>query len=108
MRSLMTSGDRTRLVSLAKTEASPDLRGEAIQQLGAMRASAELTELYQTEQSADMKKRIINGIYASGNAKTLVDLARQEKNADLKKEIVMRLANMKSKDATDYLLELLK
>jgi len=38
----------------------------------------------------------------------LVDLARAEKNFELKREIVSKLSLMKSKDATDYLLELLK
>ena len=36
------------------------------------------------------------------------DLARSEKNPELKKNIVSKLAQMNSKDATDYLLELLK
>jgi hypothetical protein len=108
LRGMMTSGDRTRLLALAKTETSTDLRGEAIQQLGAMRATTELAELYQAEPSVDVKKRIVQSIFVSGSAKTLVDLARAEKNPEMKKDIVMRLSMMKSKEATDYLLELLK
>ena len=38
----------------------------------------------------------------------LVALARAEKNLELKKDIVSRLSNMKSKEAMDYLMELLK
>jgi hypothetical protein len=43
-----------------------------------------------------------------GLRRALVTLARAEKNPEMKKDIVSKLANMKSKEATDYLLELLK
>ena len=169
LRSFMVAGDRERLLSVAKTETTPELRGEAVQQLGVMHAGAELSDLYQTESSADVKKRIlqamfvggqsdklialakgekdpelrktairnlglmrsagtadaltsiyasdsspdvrktvVNALFLQNNAKALVDLARAEKNAEMKKEIVSRLSMMKSKEATDYLLELLK
>jgi HEAT repeat protein len=169
LRSFMVAGDRERLLSVAKTETTPELRGEAVQQLGVMHAGAELNDLYQTESSADVKKRILHAMFVGGqsdklielakseknpdlrksaiqnlglmrsdgtagtliaiyasdastdvrkavvtalfiqnNAKALVDLARAEKNPDMKKEIVSKLSIMKSKDATDYLLELLK
>jgi HEAT repeat protein len=169
IRSFMVSGDRTRLLGLAKGETAPELRGEAVQQLGVMGAHAELAELYSTETSVDVKKRIlqamfvggnadklielaktekdpslrrtavrnlglmgsnktaeaiksiyqsdatpeirkeaINALFLRNNAKTLVELARAEKDPQMKKEIVSKLSIMHSKDATDYLLELLK
>ena len=169
LRSFMVAGDRERLLSVAKTETTPELRGEAVQQLGVMHAGAELNDLYQTESSADVKKRIlqamfvggqsdklielakgekdpelrksaihnlgltrsagtagaltaiyasdasadvrkavVNALFLQSNAKALVDLARAEKNPELKKDIVSKLSLMKSKDATDYLMELLK
>jgi hypothetical protein len=37
-----------------------------------------------------------------------VKLARAEKNVEMKKEIVQKLSLMKSKEALDYLAELLK
>ena len=42
------------------------------------------------------------------NAKALIDIVRQEKDTRLKLRIVERLSNMKSKEAQDYLEELLK
>jgi len=174
LRGFMTSGDRARLLSVAKTENSAELRAAAIQQLGAMNATAELSELYQSETSPEVKRRIIQGLAASGgfeklsdlarsekdldlrraairslgqvatdktsdavktgalktmyaadtslevrrdilnaiaaqgHAATLVELARAEKDPTLKREIVQRLANLKSKEAEDYLLELVK
>ena len=50
----------------------------------------------------------MNALFLQNNAKLLVDLARAEKDPQMKKEIVSKLSIMHSKDATDYLMELLK
>jgi len=55
-----------------------------------------------------VRKAVVNALFIQNNAKALVDLARAEKNLDMKKEIVSKLSLMKSKEATDYMLELLK
>lgn len=44
----------------------------------------------------------------AANAKALVDLARNVKDPQLRREIVARLSHMRSKEAVDYLMELLK
>jgi tetratricopeptide (TPR) repeat protein len=169
LRSYMQSGDRERLLALAKSESDANLRGDAVQQLGIIRASNELSQLYRTESNVDIKKRILQAMFVSGesdrlidlaktekdpelrktaihnlglmkrpgtsealtsiyasdstpevrkavvnalflqnNASALVTLARAEKNPEMKKDIVSKLSIMKSKEATDYLLELLK
>jgi tetratricopeptide (TPR) repeat protein len=68
LRSLNNAADRTRLLALAKTETSPELRGQAIQQLGVIHADAELSEAYQSESSADVKRSILQALRTSGNA----------------------------------------
>jgi len=67
-----------------------------------------LTGIYATDASPDVKKAVVNALFLQGNATGLVTLARGEKNVDLKKDIVSKLSNMKSKEAMDYLMELLK
>jgi phenylpyruvate tautomerase PptA (4-oxalocrotonate tautomerase family) len=42
------------------------------------------------------------------DAKALVDLARKESDPAMKRTIVERLTMMHSKEATDYMMELLK
>ena len=84
LRGLNNSTDRARLLALAKTETSPELRGLAVQQLGAIRADAELWDLYQSESSADIKRRILQGMAASGNTDRLVEVARTEKDPQLR------------------------
>ena len=67
-----------------------------------------LTGIYASDASIDVKKAVINALFLQGNATGLVSLARAEKNVELKKDIVSKLSVMKSKEATDYLMELLK
>jgi len=109
IRSFMVSGNRTRLAAIAgDANSSPALRGEAVQQLGVMRAGDELARLYARETAPEVKKRIIQGLFIGRDATRLVELAKAEKDMELKKEIVQKLALMKDKEATDYLVELLK
>jgi hypothetical protein len=109
IRSFMVSGNRARLAAIAgDASSSPALRGEAVQQLGVMRAGDELARLYARESSPEVKKRIIQGLFVGRDATRLVELAKAEKDMELKKDIVQKLSMMKSKEATDYLVELLK
>lgn len=107
---LLSSGDSTKLLEIARSEKDPRVRRVAISRLGSMRATTSgdaLAAMYATETDPEMKNEIITALYRQGAAKQLVDLARKESDLDRKGYIVKRLANMKSKDATDYLTELL-
>ncbi len=109
IRSFMIRGDRARLAGIANdANSAVPLRAEAIQQLGILRANDELARLYARETSPELKQRIIQGLFIGGDAGKLVELARAEKDLDVKKDIVRKLSVMKSKEATDYMLELLK
>lgn len=109
IRAFMVAGDRARIVTIAQdTAASTSVRSEAIQQLGVMKADDELARMYARETTPELKRRIINGIFVSNNAGRLVEMARAEKDPAMKKEIVQKLSTMRSKEATDYMLELLK
>jgi tetratricopeptide (TPR) repeat protein len=94
IRSFMVSGDRTRLLGLAKSETVPELRGDAVQQLGVMGAHAELAELYSSETSVDVKKRIIQAMFVGGSADKLIELARTEKDPQLRRTAVRNLGLM--------------
>lgn len=64
--------------------------------------------IYGSEQDRQVKQTIVEALFAHGNAKALVDLARNEKDPEMKKTIVRFLSTMKGKEATDYLMEILK
>ena len=111
LQSMFVGGDSDKLIELAKTEKDPELRKTAIRNLGLMKragTSEALSAIYASDASIDVKKAVINAYFIQGNATGLVALARAEKNVELKKDIVSKLSNMKSKEAADYLMELLK
>ena len=108
--SLAMSGNADKLVEIARNDKDEKLRRSAIRSLGIMPSSKvgdALASLYDAKQSADIRKDIIRGLAMQGNAHALVGLARKETDPELKKEIVRHLSTMKSKEATDYMLELL-
>jgi hypothetical protein len=111
LQAMFVGGDSDKLIDLAKNEKDPDLRKTAIRNLGLMKraGTAEaLGGIYASDSSTDVKKAVITAYFLQNNATGLVALARAEKNPELKKDIVSKLSNMKSKEATDYLMELLK
>ncbi len=55
-----------------------------------------------------MKAAVLNAYFVQGNATALIAIARKEQDPELKKKAVQMLSMMQSKEATDYMLELLK
>ena len=108
LRSLNNPSASDTLFEIAKNEKNPELRRTALRQLAFTGSPAQAAQLYASEQSPENKEEIINGLFAHGDAKTMVDLARKETDPERKKYIVSRLANMHSKESTDYMMELLK
>ena len=83
---------------------------EAINQLGVMGRSKTgdgLIAMYRQDSDPAVKRSIINALFIQQNAPAIVDIARKESDPAMKKELVSRLSVMHSKEATDYLMELL-
>jgi tetratricopeptide (TPR) repeat protein len=111
LQAMFVGGDADKLIELAKNERDPELRKTAIRNLGLLKRAGTtdaLTAIYGSDGSADVRKAVVNALFLQNNATALVALARAEKNPEMKKEIVAKLSLMKSKEATDYLMELLK
>jgi HEAT repeat protein len=111
LQAMFVGNQSDKLIELAKGEKDPELRKTAIRNLGLMKraGTAEaLVSIYGSDQNADVRRSVVNALFLQNNAKPLVDLARAERNAEMKKEIVSKLSLMKSKEAMDYLMELLK
>ena len=106
---LRSAGDTDHILQAVKVEKSPELRAEGIRLLGSKAdAGDSLVALWANEQDQQVKYAILDALNSERNAKGLVDLARKEKDPQMKREIVRRLSNMQSKEAADYLMELLK
>jgi len=111
LRSFEISRDVEHLAAIAKTEQNNDLRYEAIRQIGNMhddQAVAILVSLYGAEKERSVKSEILNSLANANAIKQLIDCARKETDPELKVVVVRRLSGMKSKEAIDYLAELLK
>jgi TolA-binding protein len=109
--SLMSSRDAEKLIDIAKTEKNAELRGDAIRYLGSMhddKSADALASLYGGETDKDVKAQIVRTLGQQGAGKQLVAITRGEKDLELKKESVQWLGRMhNSKEATDYLMEII-
>jgi HEAT repeat protein len=111
MHAMFISGNSDKLIELARTEKDQKLRLDAIHKLGTMgreKTADALTSLYASDADVEVRKRILHSLFIQNSARQLVDIARKETNLELKKQAVHWLSLTKSKEATDYLLELLK
>ncbi len=99
-----------KLIELARSEKDPKLRQEMIMTLGRHRGQKNadaLVSIYSAESDFNIRKTVIEALRDQNNAKALVQIARGETDLRLKKVLVERLAHMRSKEASDYLMEVL-
>ena len=100
-----------RLVDVLKNERDPELRAKGVHMLGMSskeQTGAVLASMYASSPEPEVKKAALSGLMMQQNATALVEIARKETNPELKKAVVRHLSHMRSKEATDYMLELLK
>lgn len=109
--SLMSRGANIdKLLEVARADKDVKLRRSAIRSLGSIKAAAAgdaLVAMYANEPDPQVKRTIIDTLCGQNNVKGLVVLARNEKDGQMRRDLVNRLAGMHSKEAEDYLLELL-
>ena len=67
-----------------------------------------LVSIYKSDKDSGVRKAITQTLYVNQDAKSLVAIARSETDPTMKRDLVQKLSTMKSKEATDYMLELLK
>ncbi len=111
LQAFFLAGDTQKLVDAAQNEKDPEVRRAAVRNLGLVggdAAGSALKTLYNKEQDRAIRAEVLNALFIQGNAKVLVALARNEKDPALKKTAVEKLALMNSKEATDYMMELLQ
>ena len=111
LQAMFIGGNSEKLAEIARNEKVLELKVTAIRNLGLLgggRSGDLLLTLYNTDPRPEVRKGVITALFIQGNAKTLVSLARTEKDPETKHEIIKKLSVMRSKDATDYLMEFLK
>jgi HEAT repeat protein len=111
LQAFFLAGDSNRLVQAATAEKDPELRRNAVRNLGLINSpdSAQaLKTIYAKDSDESVRREVLNAYFIQNNAAGLVAIARTEKNPELKKEAVSKLAIMNNKEATDYLMEILQ
>ena len=111
LKSMFMSGNSSKLVEIASADKDPRLRQAAIKSLGLMGGNGRsdvLVSIYKSDQDHGVKEAVLQALFLQQNAKPLVALARGETNPAMKKEIVSKLALIHSKEATEYMMEILK
>ena len=111
LQAFFLAGDAPKLLEVAQTDKDPELRRTAIRNLGLIHSEESakaLQGIYAKETDRGVKEEVLNAFFLQGNAAAIVAIARNEKDPQLKKTAVSKLSIMHSKEATDYLMELLQ
>ena len=104
------SGDSGELIRVATTESNSRVRELAIRNLGPFggdQAGPALVQIYTNEKDPHLRRTAIQSMFVRGDATDLIALARKETNPEMKRQLVEQLSLMPSKEARDYMLEIL-
>lgn len=110
LQALFISGRPEPLYQLEQHETDPELKRDAVRDLGLMGADKTgtmLASVYAQTQDAGVRKAVVQAYFLQNNAHQLVAMARSETDPKVKAEIVRELSLMHSKEASDYMMELL-
>jgi hypothetical protein len=106
LRGFALAGDRQRVLTIAQGEKSPELRTEAVHQLGMLGARLELWQMYQKEPAVEVKEVILNSLAISGATPRLVEIATSERNAGLRLHAVRHLGMVGGDSGADTLVSI--
>jgi HEAT repeat protein len=111
LQAFFLAGDVNKMREAAKSEKDPELRRAAVRNLGLVRSDESgkaLAEIYARDTDRGIREEVLNAYFLQGNAGALVAIAKAEKDPGLKKRAVEKLSLMHSKEASDYMMELLQ
>jgi len=98
------------LMEAAGTEKDPRLRRAAIQGMGLLggdEAGPFLVSLYGSEKELEIRSAVLDALFLRDDDTALIGIARKETDPRLRKAAVEKLALMDSREATEFLLEIL-
>jgi HEAT repeat protein len=111
LQAMFIGGNSEKLADIARNEKVLELKVTAIRNLGLLgggRSGDLLLSLYNSDPRREVRNAVIESLFIQNNGHTLVNLARNEKDPEMKRAIIEKLSVMRSKEATDYLMEFLK
>jgi HEAT repeat protein len=97
---------RELILTAAREEQDPQLRGKAIELLGVMDAVPELQQLYTDETSVQLKVRILEALFLADDTQTLLEVAQGESDTALRMKAIEGLALIDSTETSEALSSL--
>ena len=98
--------DSARLLDAAKNEKSPELRAEAIRDLGQTDNTQGLDQLYQTETDPTIKAQIIRAYSQSDNSRAIGQIAKGDASPEMRRLAIHQLGTMDGDESGKALQEL--
>lgn len=99
LRAFMSADDTAPVLAAAKSEKSPELRLEAIRQLGAMEAADELLQLYRVETAPELKEEILQSLGVAEATQPLGEIAKSEADLRLRRAAIQALGIVDGKES---------
>jgi HEAT repeat protein len=110
LQALAVGGAIDRILEVARTDKDVEVRLDAIQKLGIFggtRGGDAAMEMYKAQTDRRVREAALQALFLQGNVEGLIEVARTEKDPELRKRAVGHLSHMGSKEATDFLIEIL-
>jgi HEAT repeat protein len=111
LQGLFIAGQHERIAEVARDKAQPaELRKAAIHSLGVSgnEAVPALLALYRAETDRELKEGVLESLFINDAVKELIEIARAETDPELRKRAVEKISIMGSKEAKDFLMEILR
>jgi HEAT repeat protein len=104
LRSFIINRDKDALFKIAQQEKTPELKCDAIRQLGVLRAAAELSQLYKSSTDPETKECLLKSMSIAGNQEALIEIAKSEADPGIRRHAIRNLGITEGQAATDALV----
>jgi HEAT repeat protein len=104
------TGEVAVLSEIARTPGNNRVRRRALHGLGisgGSEARQALLAVYSSDKDPEVRKAVVEALFIQDAARELVQLARKETDPQMRRELVQKLSLMDSKEAQDYMIEIL-
>jgi HEAT repeat protein len=106
LHSFIMNGDKEGLMNIIRQEKSPDLRRDAVRQLGPMGGTAELQQLYKDTGDIETKEIILQAMGVAGDAQDLISIAKTESNPEIRSRAIRNVGIFGGTDGKNALLSI--
>ena len=110
IQALAICDDVDTIAQIARAPGDNKVRLRAIHALGitdSVKVRPILLEIYNSGKEPEVRRAVAEAFFIQDDAHDLVELARKETDPEMKRHLVSRLSLMDSKEARDYMLEIL-